>query len=52
MLWPVPHPPETLAPYFEAGVQKVIVAAPVKEGALNIVYGINDDLYDPGSTIC
>jgi glyceraldehyde 3-phosphate dehydrogenase len=40
--------PQTLAPYFEAGVQKVIVAAPVKEGALNIVYGINDDLYDPG----
>jgi glyceraldehyde 3-phosphate dehydrogenase len=39
--------PQTLAPYFEAGVQKVIVAAPVKEGALNIVYGINDDLYDP-----
>ncbi|MDA0674090.1 MAG: ArsJ-associated glyceraldehyde-3-phosphate dehydrogenase [Cyanobacteria bacterium] len=40
--------PQTLAPYFDQGVQKVIVAAPVKEGALNIVYGINDDLYDPG----
>lgn len=39
---------ETLAPYFEQGVRKVIVAAPVKqEGALNIVVGVNDDLYDP-----
>lgn len=39
---------ESLAPYFEHGVRKVIVAAPVKEkGALNIVVGVNDDLYDP-----
>jgi glyceraldehyde 3-phosphate dehydrogenase len=38
--------PETLNSYFEQGVKKVIVAAPT-EGALNIVYGINDDLYDP-----
>lgn len=38
---------ETLEPYFKRGVQKVIVAAPVKEGALNIVMGINDHLYDP-----
>ena len=37
----------TLDPYFAAGVRKVIVAAPVKEGALNIVYGINDHDYDP-----
>ena len=37
----------TLAPYFDKGVQKVVVAAPVKEGALNIVMGINEDLYDP-----
>ncbi len=36
-----------LAPYFEAGVKKVIVSAPVKDGgALNIVYGINHHLYD------
>lgn len=42
--------PETLAPYFDNGVQKVIVAAPVKSGALNIVYGVNDDLYDPENT--
>jgi len=38
---------ESLAPYFKAGVKKVIVAAPVKDGALNIVMGINDDLYRP-----
>ena len=36
------------AAYFDAGVKKVIVSAPVKEeGALNLVYGINHDLYDP-----
>jgi glyceraldehyde 3-phosphate dehydrogenase len=34
--------------YFTRGVRKVIVAAPVKEGALNIVVGVNDDRYDPG----
>ncbi|TVQ94295.1 MAG: type I glyceraldehyde-3-phosphate dehydrogenase [Chromatiaceae bacterium] len=38
--------PETLAGYFAQGVRKVIVAAPT-EGALNIVYGINDQDYDP-----
>ncbi len=37
---------EQLQAYFDQGVKKVIVAAPVT-GALNIVYGINDDLYDP-----
>jgi glyceraldehyde 3-phosphate dehydrogenase len=36
-----------LDPYFAAGVKKVIVAAPVKEGALNIVMGVNDHLYEP-----
>jgi len=41
--------PETIAPYFDQGVKKVMVAAPVKEGALNIVYGVNDDLYDPAT---
>lgn len=40
---------ETLAPYKSAGVRKVIVAAPVKSGALNIVMGVNDGLYDPAS---
>jgi glyceraldehyde 3-phosphate dehydrogenase len=39
--------PEDLAPYFEKGVKKVIVAAPVKKEALNIVMGVNDHLYDP-----
>lgn len=39
--------PELLEPYFDRGVKKVIVAAPVKQGALNIVMGVNDDLYDP-----
>jgi glyceraldehyde 3-phosphate dehydrogenase len=38
--------PETLELYFERGVRKVIVAAPVKQGALNIVMGVNDQLYD------
>jgi len=39
--------PEALQPYFDVAVRKVIVAAPVKQGALNIVMGINDHLYDP-----
>ena len=39
--------PATLEPYFAGGVKKVIVAAPVKEGALNIVMGVNDHLYQP-----
>ncbi len=39
--------PAALAPYFEQGVRKVIVAAPVKEGALNVVMGVNDHLYRP-----
>ena len=38
--------PETLNTYFDQGVKKVLVAAPT-EGALNIVYGINDHLYEP-----
>lgn len=37
-----------LAPYFEAGVKKVIVSAPVKDGpTANIVYGVNHQTYDP-----
>ncbi|TDK41350.1 ArsJ-associated glyceraldehyde-3-phosphate dehydrogenase [Antarcticimicrobium luteum] len=37
-----------LAPYFEAGVKKVVVSAPVKDGpTANIVYGVNGDIYDP-----
>jgi glyceraldehyde 3-phosphate dehydrogenase len=39
-----------VAPYFAAGVKKVVVSAPVKDGgALNLVYGINHHLYDPAS---
>ncbi len=38
--------PDTLDAYFEQGVRKVVVAAPT-EGALNIVYGVNHQLYDP-----
>jgi len=36
-----------LAPYYAAGVKKVVVSAPVKEtNALNVVYGVNHHLYD------
>ena len=36
-----------VAPYYAAGVKKVVVSAPVKDGgALNLVYGVNHDLYD------
>lgn len=39
---------DAIQPYFDAGVKKVIVSAPVKDGsALNVVYGVNHDLYDP-----
>jgi glyceraldehyde 3-phosphate dehydrogenase len=37
-----------LAPYFAAGVKKVVVSAPVKDGpTANIVYGVNNHDYDP-----
>ena len=40
--------PDQLQAYFDRGVKRVIVAAPVKdEAALNIVVGVNDHLYDP-----
>jgi glyceraldehyde 3-phosphate dehydrogenase len=40
--------PDQLQAYFDCGVKRVIVAAPVKdEAALNIVVGVNDHLYDP-----
>ena len=44
---------DTLQPYFDAvGLKRVVVACPVKgtvagAEALNIVYGINHQLYDP-----
>jgi glyceraldehyde 3-phosphate dehydrogenase len=38
-----------LEAYFDRGVKKVIVAAPVKDdAALNVVMGVNDHLYEPG----
>ena len=38
---------QALQPYFDQGVKKVLVSAPVPEPAINIVYGINHDRYDP-----
>ncbi len=38
---------DKIAPYYAAGVKKVVVSAPVKEDALNLVYGVNHHLYDP-----
>jgi glyceraldehyde 3-phosphate dehydrogenase len=36
-----------VAPYYAAGVKKVVVSAPVKDGgAVNLVYGVNHQLYD------
>lgn len=41
-----------VAPYYTAGVKKVVVSAPVKEdGALNLVYGVNHHLYDGSQTL-
>ena len=45
--------PQTLEPYFnQVGLKRVVVACPVKgviagSEALNVVYGINHQLYDP-----
>lgn len=36
----------SLLPYLDQGVKKVIVSAPVKDGTLNIVMGVNDHLYN------
>ncbi|MDN7125975.1 ArsJ-associated glyceraldehyde-3-phosphate dehydrogenase [Pseudidiomarina sp. 1APR75-33.1] len=39
---------EVLNAYLEQGVKRVVVSAPVKEkGALNLVVGVNDHLFDP-----
>ena len=36
-----------VAPYYAAGVKKVVVSAPIKDGgALDLVYGVNHHLYD------
>jgi len=37
-----------VAPYYEAGVKKVVASAPIRDdAALNLVYGINHHLYEP-----
>ncbi len=36
---------ELLAPYLQSGVRKVVVSAPVKDGTLNVVVGVNDHFY-------
>lgn len=42
--------PEKAAPYYAAGVRKVVVSAPVRDAAaLNLVYGVNHHLYDPAA---
>jgi glyceraldehyde 3-phosphate dehydrogenase len=39
---------DTIAPHFDHGVRKVVVACPVKsDGVLNVVMGCNHHLYEP-----
>ena len=38
---------QALQPYFDAGIKKVLVSAPVPDPAINIVYGVNHDEYNP-----
>jgi glyceraldehyde 3-phosphate dehydrogenase len=39
---------DAIAPHFDQGAARVVVACPVKsEGVLNVVMGCNDHLYDP-----
>ncbi len=41
-----------VAPYYAAGVKKVVVSAPIKDGgALNLVYGVNHHLFDGSQTL-
>ena len=47
VLGQVPHAGDARGRTSTRGVRKVIVAAPVKEEALNVVVGVNDHLYDP-----
>ena len=43
---------DKVAPYYAAGVKKVVVSAPVKDGgALNLVYGVNHHLYDGSQSL-
>ncbi len=38
---------QALAPLLAQGIARVVVSAPIKDGTLNIVMGVNDHLYDP-----
>jgi len=38
---------ESLKPYFDHGVKKVLVSAPVADPAINIVFGVNNVEYEP-----
>lgn len=38
---------QQLQTYFDQGIKKILVSAPCPDNALNLVYGVNDDLYDP-----
>lgn len=40
---------QSLAPHFERGAKRVVVSAPVKGAAPNIVLGVNDDQFDLGA---
>ena len=36
---------QALSAYFDQGVKKVVVSAPIKDGTLNVVMAVNDHLY-------
>lgn len=38
---------QALAPLLAQGIARVVVSAPVKDGTLNVVMGVNDHLFDP-----
>ena len=38
---------EYLSRYFDKGIKKVVVSAPVQNGTPNIVMGVNEHIYDP-----
>jgi len=38
---------KTLQAYLELGIKKVVVSAPVRDGTLNVVMGVNHHLYQP-----
>ena len=38
---------EQLQAYFDQGIKKIVVSAPCPDPALNLVYGVNHQLYDP-----